>query len=226
MTKLENIKEATDAVLLPDESGANENFATIFYFSPLANDGKGSFNLVPVSSEDILRMYSESNGNEESFFDLMMECNCYAYEAGTEKFEALAKAYHRADFVVGRNGDEHDEMMFLVEWAKSRQGYEAGDVVWVLARDENGVPFDVVQQMYLATVRNAVITVTYLANHSVDDVTACLIESTRFNMDTDIEVFPLQDCFFSEEDAKKALDSELKKIADESFVDPKTEITI
>ena len=226
MRKLENIKEATDAILLPDDSGANENFATIIYYSPLANDGEGSFNLVAVSSEELLRLYSESNGNEESFFDLMMECNCYSYEAGTEKFETLVKAYSLADFIVGRDGNERDEMLFLVKWAKSRQGYEAGDAVWVLARDENGVPFDVVQQMYLATVRNAVITVTYLANHSVDDVTACLIESTRFNMDTDIEVFPLQDCFFSEEDAKKALDSELKKIADASFVDPKTEITI
>ena len=226
MTKLENIKEATDAVLLPDESGANENFATIIYFSPLANDGKGSFNLVPVSSEDILKMYSESNGNEETFFDLMMEYNCYAYEAGTEKFEILVNAYPVADFIVGRDGNERDEMLFLVKWAKSRQGYEAGDVIWAVLRDENNIPFDVVQQMYLATVRNAVMTVTYLANHSVDDVTACLIESTQCEMDTDIEVFPLQDCFFSEEDAKKALDSELKKIADESFVDPKTEITI
>lgn len=117
--KTKNIKEATDAIFLPKTHDSHD--AYIVYYSPYANDCKGSFNVLNVGYDDILRMYAEANNDEEVFLTLMLDCDCFSCEAGTVEFERCAKSYHTANFIVGRDGNERDEMMFLVQWARVSQ---------------------------------------------------------------------------------------------------------
>lgn len=117
------IEEAVDAVFLPGKIHGCEDELYIIYFNPCACDGKGSWEIEIVDYDRILELYEEVDGNEEEFFALLpdwFQGEWYYCDADHEGFEEYSEIYWEADFIVGRDGNVHDEMMFLVNWAKGR----------------------------------------------------------------------------------------------------------
>lgn len=87
--------------------------------------------------------------------------------------------------------------------------FHAGDTVWVLTRDEDGVPNDVDGYMLLAVAGNAVIVTSFVDDQDdLDSTLAYHIRETAVNFDSDLAVFPLSDCYAVYEAARAALDVE------------------
>lgn len=87
--------------------------------------------------------------------------------------------------------------------------FHAGDTVWVLTRDEDGVPDDVDGYMLLAVAGNAVIVTSFVDDRDdLDSTLAYHIRETAVNFDSDLAVFPLSDCYAVYEAARAALDVE------------------
>ena len=99
-----------------------------------------------------------------------------------------------------------------------KKEFNPGDVIWVVIRDENGAPFDVSEQVFLARLKDVAITAMNIG-WDIDAIVEVLLESTRFNADTDVKAYLSSDCYCTEKDASKALENELRKIRDENFVD-------
>ena len=124
------IEEGVDAVFLPGKIHGCEDELYIIYFNPCACDGKGCWEIEIVDYDRILELYEEVDGNDEEFFALLPDwfqgewCYC---DADHEGFEEYSEIYWEADFIVGRDGNGHDEMMFLVNWARKRAAFYRGD---------------------------------------------------------------------------------------------------
>ena len=128
--KARKIEEGVDAVFLPGKIHGCEDELYIIYFNPCACDGKGCWEIEIVDYDRILELYEEVDGNDEEFFALLPDwfqgewCYC---DADHEGFEEYSEIYWEADFIVGRDGIGHDEMMFLVNWARKREAFYRGD---------------------------------------------------------------------------------------------------
>ena len=111
-----------DAVFLPGRIHGCEWQAYIVYLNAEANEGNGSFEIEIIDKNRILDLYKSVNGNAQDFFGILPDLfhgEWYYCNSGTEEFEEYAREYNDADFIFGRDGDEYDEMMFLVNWANS-----------------------------------------------------------------------------------------------------------
>lgn len=81
-----------------------------------------------------------------------------------------------------------------------------GEEAWVVERDEDGYAVDVSCYMFLAKAGDAVILTAYVNNlTNVQDTLAYHMMETAANYDTDLAVFPADDCYSTREDAEKAL---------------------
>ena len=120
---LGNIGEGVDAVFLPGKLHGCEDEVYIIWLNPQACDGKGSWDIAIIDYERILELYEHVGGDAEQFFAILPDwfhgewCYC---DAGNEHFDSYTEAYFDADFMVGRDGGEYEEMMFLVKWAQGR----------------------------------------------------------------------------------------------------------
>ena len=212
--EIKDIKEATDAIFLGCKT------TQIIYFSPYANDGKGSFNSTFVTADDIVRMHAESKGDTEAFLTSLLEAPCYTFEAGTEKFEECRNKYHSADFIVGRDGDEAAEVELLLKWALANQkkrNFCIGDPIWVVVRDGSEAPCCVEEKMFIASVKNVILTTDLVMD--IDSTLEGFVESTQYNTDTDIEAYPASDCYTTRKSAEKALDEEFEREEAKAYVD-------
>lgn len=111
-----------DAVFLPGKIHGCEWQAYIIYFNGEANDGLGSWEIEIVDKDRIIKIYDEVDGNEKEFFAIMPDYfhgEWYYCYNGSGEYNEYCEAYHNADFIVGIDGNDYDEMMFLVNWAKS-----------------------------------------------------------------------------------------------------------
>lgn len=118
---LARIPSGTDAVFLPGKLHGCECEIYIIYLNECANDGKGSWEIEIVDRDRIMKLHAEVGGDAEKFFDLlpdMFHGEWHYCDNGTADFVKFANAYHSADFILGRDGNLHDEMMFLLNWAK------------------------------------------------------------------------------------------------------------
>ena len=120
MIKIE-IQDGMDAVFLPGKIHGCEYQVYIIYMNTEANNGNGSWEVEIVDKDRILRLYDEVKGDAEKFFDLLpdwFQGEWYYIDSALEGFDDLTDVYPTADFIVGRDGGIHEEMMFLVNWAK------------------------------------------------------------------------------------------------------------
>lgn len=84
-----------------------------------------------------------------------------------------------------------------------------GTEVWVVNRDEYGEACDVSGYMFLAEVSGFVILTDYINDmESLGDAMAYHAEETSENYDTNLAVFPADDCYLTREEAKAALEKE------------------
>ena len=81
-----------------------------------------------------------------------------------------------------------------------------GKQIWIIERDECGEPCEISGYMFLAFAGHAVIVTPYI--NSLEDLDSILdyhIEETAENYDTDLAVFPVEDCYMTREEAEGAL---------------------
>ena len=81
-----------------------------------------------------------------------------------------------------------------------------GEQVWIIERDDCGDPYEISGYMFLASTGNAVIVTAYI--NSLEDLEETLgyhIQETAENYETDLAVFPEEDCYLTREEAEAAL---------------------
>lgn len=84
---------------------------------------------------------------------------------------------------------------------------KVGDTVWCLQK-EDGEYVGVIGEMFLAVAGNAVITAAFMYDFANDAEEAIeyYIQNTQDELSSDVEFYPLCDCFASREEAEKALE--------------------
>jgi hypothetical protein len=84
--------------------------------------------------------------------------------------------------------------------------FVVGDTVWCLQK-EDGEYAGLIGEMFLAVVGDAVITTAFMYDFANDAEEAIeyYIQNTQDELSTDVEFYPLCDCFASREEAEKAL---------------------
>lgn len=94
--------------------------------------------------------------------------------------------------------------------ALSRLPRIPGENVYIVERDEDGIPAEVTGYIYLSSVEeHAVIVSAYIAG--LDDIVNTVeyhIKETREGYDTHLAVFPMADCYSTYEAALAALEAE------------------
>lgn len=124
MTKWQPIPEGVDAVFLPGKIHSAEHQAYIIYYNENANEGDGAWGIEVVDKDRILKLYEKVEGNADKFFGVLPDLfhgEWYYCTRDSIDFNDYEDIYWDADFIVGRDGDIHEEMMYLVEWAKSEE---------------------------------------------------------------------------------------------------------
>lgn len=119
-------EDGVDAVFLPGKIHGCQDQLYIIYFNSSANNEEGCWEIEVIDYERILKLFAEVEGNAEDFFDILPDWfhgEWYYCNYGKESFDEYADAYHTADFIIGRDGGIHEEMMFLVNWAKERENF-------------------------------------------------------------------------------------------------------
>jgi len=90
-----------------------------------------------------------------------------------------------------------------------QQKFKPGEPLWVVERDEDGNACDVSGFLYMAEVAGAVIvTPKVYGCDSLTEILGYHIGQTAQDYDTDLAVFPADDCYLSKFDAKEALANE------------------
>lgn len=81
---------------------------------------------------------------------------------------------------------------------------KAGDDVWVVER-EDGEAIDVSCVRYLAKCKNCVIATAFINDYDFDETLEYHISETQERFDTDLKVYPEEDCFSTREEAERTL---------------------
>ena len=90
-----------------------------------------------------------------------------------------------------------------------------GAEVWVLERDEDGAACDVSGYMVLAEVDDFVIVSPYINGmEHLEGIMAYHVQETAENYDTDLAVFPAEDCFTTKDAAFAARAAQTKNKED------------
>lgn len=117
---LADIDAGIDAVFLSGKIHSCEWQVYIIYLNESANDGNGSFEIEIIDAKRILDLYVNVKGNTSLFFEMLpdwFQSEWYYCDNGMDGFDDYVDAFPNANFIVGQDGDETDEMMFLVSWA-------------------------------------------------------------------------------------------------------------
>ena len=82
--------------------------------------------------------------------------------------------------------------------------FKAGDHIWVIDR-EDGEAVDVSCVQYMANCQNCVIATAFVNDYDFDETLDYHISETQERFDTELKVYPEEDCFLTREEAEKAL---------------------
>lgn len=108
-----------DAVFLPGKiHGCEDN---LYILSYVENGEGGYWDIKVLDAERILELYNNTEGNATLFWQLLPSYyggEWYYCDANLPDFKEYADAYPTADFIVNRDGDAADQMLFIVEWAR------------------------------------------------------------------------------------------------------------
>lgn len=84
------------------------------------------------------------------------------------------------------------------------QTCKPGDKIWVLER-EDGEPVDISCVQFLAKSKGCIIATSWINDYDIDETIEYHIDETQNNLDTDLMVYPEEDCFLTIEEAKEKL---------------------
>lgn len=145
-------------------------------------------------------------------------CNiCYARNYESMRTDAIGEKVDRLyKLSIGHTAlvlcdDCIDRLSDMLTTARRLRDHtpRAGDDVFVLERDENGMACDVSGYMFLAEVGGRAIVTPYINNmDDLDGILGYHVEETAENYDTDLAVFPMEDCFTDRETALEVLHKE------------------
>ncbi len=82
--------------------------------------------------------------------------------------------------------------------------FKEGDLIWVIDR-EDGEAVDVSGVQYLAKCKNCVIATAFVNDYDFDETLEYHISETQEHFDTELKVYPEEDCFSTREEAEAAL---------------------
>lgn len=85
-----------------------------------------------------------------------------------------------------------------------------GEEIWVIER-EDGEAIDVLGCMFLAQSKGCVIATSYINDYDLDETIEYHINKTQDNLDTNLMVYPAEDCYMTREEAEQALKGEQEK---------------
>ena len=98
----------------------------------------------------------------------------------------------------------------------SRSKFNPGDECWVVQRDDCGNACEVGGLVFLAEVCDAAITTTYINDYDqLEDLIQYHIEETAENYDTELQVYPIEDCYHTRDEAHRALEEESEDESDD-----------
>lgn len=90
--------------------------------------------------------------------------------------------------------------------------FTSGSDIYVVERDDCGEPTDVSGYMFMAIVGRAVIVSPFIDGlESLEETIDYHIKETAENYDTDLAVFPLNDCFQTLDAAREAFNKEVNE---------------
>ncbi len=112
------------------------------------------------------------------------------FSAEYEKYNSLEGAEHFADYLLS-NG-------VIVP------SVEVGDEIWVIDR-EDGEAVDISCVMFLAKSKGCIIATSWINDYDLDETLEFHINETQNNFDTDLKVYPDEDCFLTKEEAQAKL---------------------
>ena len=95
-----------------------------------------------------------------------------------------------------------------------KRDYIPGSTVWVVERDDFNVPVDVSGYMFLTCADNYAIVTPFLSGleDNVSGTLRELAEDCRFNGRATLCVFPLYDCYYTQESAEAEMQKEWEAI--------------
>ena len=79
-----------------------------------------------------------------------------------------------------------------------------GDEIWVIDR-EDGEAVDISCVQFLAKSKGCIIATSWINDYNLDETLEFHINETQNNFDTDLKVYPDEDCFLTKEEAEKVL---------------------
>lgn len=82
--------------------------------------------------------------------------------------------------------------------------FKAGDLVWVIERDEDGCATDVSGYLFLAQCEEVVVLSSYVNDYDFEGILEYHIQCTAEDYDTHLCVFPAEDCYPSREECEAA----------------------
>lgn len=85
-----------------------------------------------------------------------------------------------------------------------------GDRIWVVERD-CGEPIDISCILFLAITDDCVIATAQIHDYDIDGIMQYHIQNTSDNFGTSLLVYPIEDCFLTEEEAEALLEEDLEE---------------
>ena len=88
---------------------------------------------------------------------------------------------------------------------KDNKKFKIGQEVWVVERD-CGVAVEVSCVLFLAKSKGCIIASAFINDYDFDEIIEHHIEETAENYETNLLVYPIDDCFETKEEAEKSFE--------------------
>ncbi len=100
----------------------------------------------------------------------------------------------------------HTERMvdYLLENGVIVPPVEVGGEIWVIDR-EDGEAIDISCVMFLGKSKGCIIATSWINDYDLDETLEFHMNETQNNFDTDLKVYPDEDCFLTKEEAEAKL---------------------
>ena len=90
--------------------------------------------------------------------------------------------------------------------------FKLGNTVWIVERDENGIPYDVVGVELIAIApKHLICAALPYGVESYEEIMEYYADDTAENEGTELYVFSMDDCYSSEQNAREAMNEELEE---------------